>query len=343
MLLVRFLMCSSLMALRWIEIVTPRDRYEAVQKRIDAAEVHDWWALDGAERPVIRVVLEGRNVEGVLESLEPLCGEDGVRVLVGNVEAILPEPEDDEDASEEAGAKAEDADRLSRFELVERVGRDARLNRQYVFMVILSSIVAGVGLLRGNVAVVVGAMVIAPLLAPNMALALAATLADVKLGWTAVKTGMTGVVIALLFGGAVGALLPVDPTVPEIASRTVIDELDVVLALAAGAAGALAVTSGVSGALVGVMVAVALLPPLMVVALLSGAGEWRGAWGALLLYGTNVASVNLAGIAVFLARGITPRTWWEKRRARRAAWWAMGFWVVALVVLVVGLFFYNRS
>jgi len=98
-----------------------------------------------------------------------------------------------------------------------------------------------------------------------------------------------------------------------------------------------------TGALVGVMVAVALLPPLMVVALLAGAGEWRGAWGALLLYSTNVASVNLAGIAVFLARGITPRSWWEKRRARRAAWWAMAFWVLALVVLVAGLILYNRA
>jgi uncharacterized hydrophobic protein (TIGR00341 family) len=330
------------MALRWIEIVVPPDRIDAVRRRIEDADVHDWWVSAPQPRAVVRVVLDGKRVEGLLDALEPLCGDDGVRVLVGEVDAMLPKPEP-EDEPADGKDDNEESDRLSRFELVERVGREARLNRQYVFMVVLSSIVAAVGLVRGNVAVVVGAMVIAPLLAPNMALALAATLADWRLGWTAVRTGMTGVTLAVVLGAVLGRVLEVDPTVTEIASRTAIDALDVILALAAGAAGALAVTSGVSGALVGVMVAVALLPPLMVVALLAGAGEWRGAWGALLLYSTNVASVNLAGIAVFLARGITPRSWWEKRRARRAAWWAMAFWVVALVALVIGLILYNRA
>jgi uncharacterized hydrophobic protein (TIGR00341 family) len=335
------------MALRWIEIASPPERLKAVRERIESADVHDWWLGGTDERAVVRVVLDGKRVEGLLDALEPMCSDrddGGIRVLVGNVDAMLPEPEIEEDAVESDGKQDdEDPDRLSRFELIDRVRRDAALNRQYIFMVILSSIVAAIGLTRGNVAVVVGAMVIAPLLAPNMALALAATLGDFRLGGIAVRTGLIGMTIAVLLGTVLGRVMVVDPTVTEIASRTTIHELDIVLALAAGAAGALAVTNGVSGALVGVMVAVALLPPLLVMALLAGSGEWRGAWGALLLYSTNVASVNLAGIAVFLARGITPRSWWDKRRARRAAWWAMAFWVSALIVLVVGLSLYNTG
>jgi uncharacterized hydrophobic protein (TIGR00341 family) len=332
------------MALRWIEIAAPPDRLDAVRGRIEEVEVHDWWTSESGDRAVVRVVLDGKRVEGLLEALEPMCGDrdgGGLRVLVGNVEAMLPEPEIEEDAVDGEQEEEDDSDRLSRFELVDRVRRDSALNRQYIFMVILSSIVAAIGLTRGNVAVVVGAMVIAPLLAPNMALALAATLGDFKLAGTAIRTGTIGMTIAVVLGAVLGRVMTIDPSVPEIASRMAIHELDIVLALAAGAAGALAVTNGVSGALVGVMVAVALLPPLLVSALLAGSGEWRGAWGALLLYSTNVASVNLAGIAVFLLRGITPRSWWEKRRARRAAWWAMAFWVVALVVLIVGLIIYN--
>jgi len=342
------------MAMRWIEIVAPKKHLDAVRKKVGDAEVHDWWTLEHPERSVVRVVLEGKHVEDLLEALEPLCDSEGsedgqgVRAVVGHVDAMLPRPDKDdngevEDSASKGKGKDEDSDRVSRFELVERVEHEARFNRQYVFMVVLSSIVAAIGLVRGNVAVVVGAMVIAPLLAPNMALALAATLADWRMAWTAVKTGMSGVAIAMVLGVGLGWMLPVDPTVPEIASRTSVDELDLLLALAAGAAGALAITSGISGALVGVMVAVALLPPLLVIALLAGAGEWRGASGALLLYSVNVASVNLAGITVFLARGITPRTWWEKRRAQRAAWWGMGFWVGALVLLVVALVLYNRG
>lgn len=340
------------MAMRWIEIVAPKKHLDAVRKKVGDAEVHDWWTLEHPDRSVVRVVLEGKHVEDLLEALEPLCDSEGsedgqgVRAVVGHVDAMLPRPDKDDNGEVEDSSskgKDEDSDRVSRFELVERVEREACFSRQYVFMIVLSSIVAAIGLVRGNVAVVVGAMVIAPLLAPNMALALAATLADWRMAWTAVKTGMSGVAIAMVLGVGLGWMLPVDPTVPEIASRTSVDELDLLLALAAGAAGALAITSGVSGALVGVMVAVALLPPLLVIALLAGAGEWRGASGALLLYSVNVASVNLAGITVFLARGITPRTWWEKRRAQRAAWWGMGFWVGALVLLVVALVLYNRG
>jgi uncharacterized membrane protein len=82
-------------------------------------------------------------------------------------------------------------------------------------------------------------------------------------------------------------------------------------------AAALAFTSGVSALLVGVMVAVALLPPLVVAGLLTGRADWDGASGAALLLATNAISVILAAMFVFAWRGVRPRTWWEKEKARR--------------------------
>jgi uncharacterized membrane protein len=108
---------------------------------------------------------------------------------------------------------------------------------------------------------------------------------------------------------------------------------DIALALAAGAAGALAYTTAAPGALIGVMVAVALLPPTVTFGMLLGSGHMRAALAALLLLLTNLICVNLAGVLAFLVQGVRPRTWWEADRARRAVRNAVALWTILLVVL----------
>lgn len=201
-------------------------------------------------------------------------------------------------------------------------------------MIILSSIVAAIGLLRDNVAVVIGAMVIAPLLGPNVALAFATTLGDFKLGIDALKTNVAGLFIALTLSVGMGYFLEVNPETSEIASRTQIQLYDIALALAAGCAGVLAFTSGISAALIGVMVAVALLPPLVVLGLLIGSANFLLAKEALLLLFTNIICVNLAGIATFLVQGVQPRSWWEASKAKKAARWAILIWSSFLIILI---------
>jgi uncharacterized hydrophobic protein (TIGR00341 family) len=127
----------------------------------------------------------------------------------------------------------------------------------------------------------------------------------------------------------------VNPQTPEIFSRTEVGLSDIVLALASGAAGALAFTSGLSAALIGVMVAVALLPPLVTLGLLVGAGEFRMALGAMLLFLTNIICVNLAGVATFLFQGIRPLSWWEAAKAKKATYYAIVLWAFLLTVLII--------
>ena len=86
--------------------------------------------------------------------------------------------------------------------------------------------------------------------------------------------------------------------------------------------------------LVGVMVAVALLPPLVAAGLLGGGGHWEDAAGASLLLLTNMACINLAAVATFLMQRVRPRTWWEAERARRATRIAVTTWIIVLVVLL---------
>jgi uncharacterized hydrophobic protein (TIGR00341 family) len=164
--------------------------------------------------------------------------------------------------------------------------------------------------------VIIGGMVVAPLLTPNMALAFAVTVGDLEFGRKAARTAVLGVAVGFGFALLVGWAFPWQPG-HQIELRTSPQPSDLPLALASGAAGALAFTSGVSASLVGVMVAVALLPPLIVAGLMASRADWSSMGSALLLLGINAICVILAGVATFAWRGVRPRTWWENEKARR--------------------------
>ncbi len=210
-------------------------------------------------------------------------------------------------------------------------------------MVIISSIVASIGILNGNIAVIIGAMVIAPLLGPNVALALATTLGDLELLKNCIKSNLTGIIAALIFSLVLGFLLNDRLTIntdlkefyPELYSRTQVGMGDIALALASGSAGALSFTMGLPSALIGVMVAVALLPPLVTFGMLIGAGLIEPAIGAVLLLSVNIICVNLAGVATFLFQGVRPRTWWEASRAKRSSRIAILIWTALLLILIL--------
>jgi len=92
---------------------------------------------------------------------------------------------------------------------------------------------------------------------------------------------------------------------------------------------------GFQVALIGVMVAVALLPPLVTFGMLLGSGFTELALGALLLLSVNIICVNLAGVATFLFQGVRPRTWWEENRAKKSTRIAIFIWTLLLLILIV--------
>jgi len=146
------------------------------------------------------------------------------------------------------------------------------------------------------------------LLQPAVGMSLAATLGDLEFLRRSCWTLATGIVVALIVSLILGMFLDIDPSAPALAARTRVELSDVAVALAAGAAGAIAYTSGSVNPVIGVMVAVALIPALAATGLLLGAGHMAEGWGAALLTLTNVISINLAGIAAFLLRNVRPRT-----------------------------------
>jgi uncharacterized hydrophobic protein (TIGR00341 family) len=329
--------------LRLLELTIPDGEAERLADLLEDIPVLHLWATESGEaNDFIRVLVEAQHVEAVSDVLVNHYGpRDDFRLISLAVEATVPAvppPESEGTEGDESEKGKKEPQRISREELYEDLAEAAKLTNLYLVMVALSTVVAAVGLIRGDIAIVIGAMVIAPLLGPNIALSLACTLGDPDLAKRSLRAVGAGVAVAAALSMLVGAVLVVDPSTPAIAARTQASFADIILALAAGAAGTLAFTSGVPAVVVGVMVAVALLPPLVTAGLLAGSGHWTLASGAFMLVVTNVTCINLAATATFLIQKVRPRTWWEAERAKKATRLAMVTWIIMLAVLLILMF-----
>ena len=333
------------MSLRLLEVTVEAQRLPDLRELLAEREIA---IHSAAEAPddcrLIRVVVSADATEPLTDALTDAFGSsDEYSVLMLAVEAVLPPPETDGHEYEAGGDDPIPVARVSREELYQDVSSASRLTPVFLATVALSTVVAAAGLIRGDVAVIIGAMVIAPLLGPTVAFALGLTLGDLPLTRLAAKSSAAGVVVALGLSVMIGLLVPVDPTVPELANRTQVGLSDIAIAMAAGSAGSLAYTTGLPTAIIGVMVAVALLPPLVGAGLLLGAGHPGLAIGSTVLVLVNFTCVSLAAVGTFIARRIRPRTWWEAEKAKRATRMALISWVVFLGLLVGLILLINRE
>ncbi len=332
------------MQLHALDIVINRGEREAVRELVAEHEPVSMWDGDSSEDLCwLRVLINAERTQALLDALgERFAANERFRVVLVSIKATLPKLEEEKATSElsekDKREAASNSSRISREELYQDLTAGTDVNVIYITAVALSALVAAIGLMRNDVAIIIGAMVIAPLLKPNVALGLATTLGDAALAWRALRTSFVGIATAAGVSLLVGALFSIDPDTPAIAQRSTVGAGDIALALAAGAAGAIAMTSGVPAALIGVMVAVALLPPLVVAMLHCTEGRWESAGGAGMLLIVNVICVNLACVATFALRGIRPRAWYEADRARRATRLAVAFWLAALAALAGSIY-----
>lgn len=308
-------------------------------------QIEAWFHEVDGEQLSVRIFVDQRIAEDIVDQMsaqfDDVIAADKMRLILLDVEASIPNANTDPDQS-----LAEDltpdlhtdlnprSDRVNRIEIYDRVAAGATLSWTQLMMVLLSTTIAAIGVLRDNQAVVIGAMVIAPLLQPNMALAVATTLGDRRFALQTLLVGFSGIGLSLGFAILIGLLVPVDLNSSEIACRLRVDWPDGILAFASGTAGALSLTMEERSSLVGVMVAVALLPPLVVLGLLIGAGHWALALGTALLVGTNIICVNLAAVTTFVVQDLRPESWQAEAAADRLTGTAYGIWVGLLLGLV---------
>ncbi len=326
------------MALRIVEAHVPEDLGDEARAILDGLAHESWTHSGGRFGTIVSAVLGAQRTGEALDRLhEALDHRGGLLILVQPLDGVLPRPL--ATPTDDARAQAGSADAVSREEVYATIADTAQLDRVYVALVVLASTVAGIGLAQDNTAAVIGAMVVAPLLGPNMSLALGMVLGDGPLVRRALITNVVGLVVAFVSAVLLGLGLDADPATPELASRTRVAVWDLVLALAAGCAGALSYTTGAPTYLTGVMVAVALVPPVVASGILVAEGQIGSALAALLLAVGNVTALTLAAMLTFLWRGMRPRNWWQEDRARRSARLGVAIFLalfLGLVALIVG-------
>ncbi|MEL6413414.1 MAG: TIGR00341 family protein [Pseudomonadota bacterium] len=310
------------------------EAYETALKAIRAANPIDYIVvpLERQDRRLVSVFLRDGTRQTLVDNLQA-CLEDEKdwRISLVPIEATAPAIPEDKDLKTKRASQRKMA---LREEIYQDVQADAKLDRDFLIFVVLSTIVAAIGLHSNSVAGVIGAMVIAPLLGPILGFSLGAALGDRKLLFGAAKTLGIGVALALGCAVLISFMIPVDFSSRELMSRAEVRLDGMVLAIAAGAAAALSLTRGANATLVGVMVAAALLPPGAAVGLFLGTGEFALASRAGLLLSLNVASLVLSALVVFRLRGIRPRTWLEKKGADKAVAINMALSVLLLLIAV---------
>ena len=222
-------------------------------------------------------------------------------------------------------------------------GEVGRKRSAFLIMLVLSAIIAAAGVLGDSTATVIGAMIIAPLATPILGIALGIVVGQLRLVVTSLLWVVIGVVVVIAIG-AMFAVFVADPTAlqsnSQITGRTSPGLLDLAAALATGTAGAFAMSRrDLSTVLPGVAIAISLVPPLGVVGVCAGVGEWDewdAAIGALWLFLSNVVALIIAGSIVFTLAGYAREPSSLPTARRRRAYVIVG---IAAVIVVIPLAF----
>lgn len=230
-------------------------------------------------------------------------------------------------------------DRERRLEVHEQLETGGQLSADFVVMLTLSTAIAALGLIQSSTAVVVGAMLVAPLMTPIIAMGMGLVQANPQLFRRALLATVTGIMAALGTAAALACLSPWSDLSAEIVARGSPNLFDLAIALFSGIAGAYAIARpGAMGALVGVAIAVALVPPLASVGIALVKADWDIAFGAGVLFLTNLFAIVAGSTFVFRAFGLDaslqgrPLPYWV-----RVSTWAL---LIALVP-IVGVLVFN--
>lgn len=184
-----------------------------------------------------------------------------------------------------------------------KLWRGADPSPTYYVLLSLSVIIATLGLLSDSSATIIGAMIVAPLMGPILGIAFSMVLANRRLLRRSSLALVTGVLLAIAIAALISRMIGIETLTPEISARVRPTLIDLGVALAAGGAGAFALSRrAISDALPGVAIAVALVPPLSVVGIGIATVSQQVTFGALLLFLTNLLGIIFSGGLVFLCQ-----------------------------------------
>lgn len=219
--------------------------------------------------------------------------------------------------------------------VIEEIGFGSEPKPSFYAMLATATLIASFGLIANSTAVIIGAMLVAPLMTPILGIALALVRGDARLLGRAVRAEGTGIILAVGIAALFGSLPLAVEVTPEMLARTQPNLLDLLVAILAGFAGSFAlVNERLSPALPGVAIATAIVPPLANTGLCLAVAAYQGASGSFLLFLANFLAILLVASATFFFAGLAPHIEVEQKRllVRRLSIAGIGFFIVAVIL-----------
>ncbi len=324
--------------------MVPAGKREAILSLLDDEGIDYALSDETSGREYIAIVsipLPTNAVEPVLEKLRDAGIEREAYTVVLDAETVISQRFDS--LQEKYEKEESNGDRIAREELVASAQQLAPEMPVFVIMTIISAVVATAGLLLNDAAVIVGSMVIAPLVGPAMATSVGSVVDDRELFLKGVRQQVAGGVLAIVSAAAFAFVFRLTGVVPfgtqevfqieQVRLRLAPDVLSLAVALGAGVAGALSISSGVSAALVGVMIAAALVPPIAVVGIGIAWGSPATVLGSFVLVLVNFLSINFTALGVLWYMGYRPANLFQRPSAEDATFKRIGALGLAILVL----------
>ncbi len=330
------------MSVRLVEILCETTIAQDIYESMQTQWVDDLWQQNlENDMSSVRFLLSTDDSQEILEYIDKRwSGSPKWRLLLSSIHGTMPAIEEDTQEVDHKSTKSEKRinPKLVRIpvqELYNQVSEWATHSPNFYILFALSAIVAAIWLLNNNVSIIIWSMVIAPFLWPNVWLALGTTLADMDLIKKSSSLLIYGVWI--VFAIAVVWWL-IEPEVSSLVVNANITYSLILVAFVSWVAAILSLMRGEASALVWVMVAVALLPPLVLCWLLLWGGHMFPAFKAFLLFAANVICLNLAWVMTFWLAWIKPTYWREAKKAAKHTRRAMVVWWVWLLILVAATY-----
>ncbi|QLG50250.1 TIGR00341 family protein [Natrinema halophilum] len=328
--------------MRLVQVLVPDGNRESVIAALDEQGI-DYAVFEetgrGEFEAMVQFPVPPTGVEPVLENLRSAGISESAYTIVLPTETVVSE-------RIESLQALYPGNRVSREVLKANAQSLAPARSTYFAFIVLSTIIATGGLLLDSAATIIGAMVVAPLMGPAITASAGSVLADRELATRGITLQVVGLMLAIAVAAALGALLRgtviVPPgtdirTIPQVAERTSPDFLSLFIAFGSGIAGAISVSRGSGSTLVGVAIAVALIPPAATAGLGIAWGFPEVAASATVLVLVNLLSINLSALAIFWLSGYRPELTDQRASVRTAVLRRGAVLVIALVVLSVVL------
>lgn len=189
---------------------------------------------------------------------------------------------------------------VAKYVAYETVVTNATDTLEYYILLIMSCLIASLGLIQNSVAVVIGAMIVAPLMGPILGFAAGTLWGSGKAMFEALTTLLKGIIIVIGITSFMAIIIPMSELSSEILARTKPGVADIIIAVASGVIGAYGyVNNRISSSIPGVAISVALMPPLCTVGIGIGLSDWEVARGAALLFSINLVGISFAALIVF--------------------------------------------